>query len=60
MIHRIDGIKYNLERMPDEELGKIRDRLVHKVKFLLQDITIIESVILDRQLAKLPFEDEDE
>ena len=60
MIHRIDGIKYNLERMSDEDLGKIRDRLVHKVKFLLQDITVIESVILDRQLLKLPFEDGDE
>jgi hypothetical protein len=60
MIYRIDGVKYNLERMPDEELQKIADRLAHKVKYLMQDITVVESVILDRQLLRLPFEERDE
>jgi len=60
MICRIDGIKYNLERLDDKELIRLRDNVVQKVKFLMQDLTVLESVVLDRQLLKLPLDYGDE
>lgn len=60
MAYRIDGIKYNLDRLPDKEIENIRDRLVKQVAKLLQDVTVLESVLLERQLIKLPFEDVNE
>jgi len=60
VICRIDGIKYNLERLDDKELIRLRDNVVQKVKFLMQDLTVLESVVLDRQLLKLPLDYGDE
>lgn len=59
-IHRIDGIKYNLDRLHTEEIEKLVAIVTNKVKDLMVDVTILESVLLDRQLLKLPFKDEDE
>jgi hypothetical protein len=57
MAHRIDGIKINLNRLPDVEIARIRDNLIQKVKLLMQDITILEEILLARQLTELPFDD---
>ncbi|NDB86200.1 MAG: hypothetical protein EB127_26415 [Alphaproteobacteria bacterium] len=60
LIQRIDGIKYNLDKMSDEDIEKIKNILVRKVKYLMTDLTILESILLDRQLLKLPLDYGDE
>ena len=56
-IHRIDGIKYNLDRLSTKEIEKLVTQVANQVRSLMTDITILESVLLDRQLIKLPLDD---
>lgn len=56
---RIDGIKYHIEKLQDEELENIRGYLVLQHSRLTDDIELVETEIHRRRQEKLPFVEDD-
>jgi len=54
---RIDGMKYHIERLTDEELDGIHGHLVGKHVRLVADIAFVETVRFERGQESLPFDD---
>lgn len=52
--HRVDGIKYNFDRLTDEELAGIRNHLLEKHARVVADIALCETVLLQRHQTPLP------
>lgn len=52
--HRIDGIKYNFDRLSDEELTGIRGHLLEKHARIIADIALCETALLQRHQTPLP------
>lgn len=55
-VQRIDGIKYNLDTLTDNELTNIRGHLVETHARLTGEIALLESVMWERHSEQLQFE----
>lgn len=53
---RIDGIKYRVDHLTDEELAGIHGHLSERHVRLVADIAFVESVLFTRAQDTLPFE----
>ena len=47
---RIDGIKYNPNRLSDEELGNMREHLTNRAIGVFEDIVAVEGLMQARGL----------
>lgn len=56
-IQRIDGIKYNLDQLSDEELRNIQGHLLGRHAVLTADIGVVEEELFARSHQQLPLED---
>lgn len=59
-VHRVEGIKYNFDRLTDAELENIYGHLVEKANVLLGEIALVDTVIVNRNnpQMELPYGDE--
>lgn len=57
---RIDGIKYNLDRLTDEDVVNINGNLLDKHRRLMTDIERITGVMAVRGLVPTPEREDDE
>lgn len=48
-IHRIDGIKYNFNRLTNDELESIRANRIAQVSQALADVALIEQELAGRR-----------
>lgn len=55
-IERIDGLKYNLERLSEGELEGIHGYLLAQHTRLVHDIGVVEGELFARRHEELPFE----
>lgn len=53
--HRIDGIKYNFERLTTDELQNIHGHLLAQHQRVTDEIGIVESALFARHHEELPF-----
>jgi len=53
--HRIDGIKYNFDRLTVEELENIHGHLLDHHRRVVDDIATVEGALFDRRHEQLPF-----
>lgn len=54
--HRIEGIKFNFDRLTDEELVNMRGHLLETHERVTDEITLLDETIFARQHPELPFE----
>lgn len=57
-VHRIEGIKYDLDRLTDAELANIRNNLVEQHARVTGEIALLEFKLFARKHDPLPMEDE--
>lgn len=55
-VHRVDGIKYNFERLTAGELEGIRRNLIEKHAQVTGEIALLDSVLFERANDQLPLE----
>lgn len=55
-VRRIDGYKYRVDRLTDDELANIHANLSERHVRLIADIAFVESVLFKRAQDTLPFE----
>lgn len=53
-VHRVEGIKYNFDRLTGEELENIHGHLLDHHRQVTDDITLVESAIFARNHPQLP------
>lgn len=53
--HRIDGIKYNFDRLTVDELENIHGHLLDHHRRVTDDITLVEGALFERRHDQLPF-----
>lgn len=51
---RIEGIKYNFDRLTDDELANIRGHLIESHQRLTDEIGLIDQTLFDRAHTPLP------
>ena len=56
--HRIQGVKFNLDRLNDTEISNIRGYLIEKHAQIIAEIALLDNVILKRNNPELPFQNE--
>lgn len=54
--HRIEGIKYNFDRLSDDELTNIRGHLLTSHQRITDEIGLIERTLFERAHPQLPIE----
>lgn len=59
-VQRIDGIKYNLDRLSDDELIAIRGHLLETHARIIGEISLLEFKLFQRTNDPLPLEEEPE
>lgn len=57
-IHRINGLKFNFDRLTDDELSGIRGHLVEQHQRVTDEINVVEDAIFARTNDQLPFDAE--
>ncbi len=55
--HRVDGIKYNFDRLTTEELENIHGHLLARHELIVGDIELVESALFARRNDQLPLEE---
>lgn len=55
-VHRIDGIKFNFDRLTDDELSNIRGNLLGTHRRVTDEIALVEQEIFTRANPELPFD----
>lgn len=55
-VHRIEGIKYNFDRLTDEELVGIQGHLLEKHARVVGEIALVEGALFQRQNEQLPLD----
>lgn len=58
-VQRIEGIKYDLDRLSDDEIIGIRGHLLETHARTTGEIALLEFKLLQRSQHPLPFEEED-
>lgn len=53
-IHRVEGIKYNFDRLTYDELSGIRGYLLESHQRITDEIGLIERTLFERQNDQLP------
>lgn len=56
-VQRIEGIKYDLDRLSDEEITGIRGHLLESHVRITGEIALLEFKLFQRQHNPLPFEE---
>lgn len=54
-VHRIEGIKYNFDRLETDELETMRGNLNQKIIRLMGEMALIEQEIFTRHHEELPY-----
>lgn len=54
-IHRVEGIKYNFDRMTDDELENMRDYLTDSHQRITCEIELIDKTMFERNHDRIPF-----
>ena len=54
--HRIEGIKFNFDRLTDQELHNIHGHLLDHHARLIGEIALVEGALFARAHEELPFE----
>jgi hypothetical protein len=55
-IHRVEGIKYNFDRLTDDELENMRDHLITRHQRLGEEIALIDNAMFERNHDQIPFD----
>lgn len=55
--HRIEGIKYNFDRLTDDELTGIRGHLLDTHERVTDEIALIERKLFERSHDQLPLQE---
>lgn len=53
-VHRIEGIKYNFDRLSDDELESIRDHLIEDHQRITAEIAELDQAIFERNHQQIP------
>lgn len=53
-VHRIEGIKYNFNRLSDDELESIRDHLIEDHQRITAEIAELDQAIFERNHQQIP------
>lgn len=59
-VHRVEGIKYDFDRMSDEEMQNLRGHLIDRHARLAGEIALVDSVLFARTHPELPLEHSNE
>lgn len=55
-IHRIDGIKYDFDRLEESELENIHGHLLENHQRVIQEIELVENALFARRHESIPFD----
>lgn len=56
-VHRIEGVKYNFDKLKNEELENMRSYLNERVITLMGEIALLDNELFARHHRDLPFEE---